>query len=221
MQSYSQHGEDIFIVDLFKQLGIDKPSYLDLGAHHPTEISNTRLLYENGSRGINVEANYNLFQAFKEYRPDDVNVLAAVVPPTEVGKKLDFYMFDDWSGRNTFSKLEADSFREQSGMQYQVKEVSGGVTLETIVNVYAHGIYPQFLNCDIEGFDFIILAGANYSRSTPIVVCVETRRHATREMCMMMHRQGFVPYCRMGENMIFVDLYHWRQLVADFHGYCG
>ncbi len=59
--THAQHGDDIIIRAVFDNLGIDNPSYLDIGAHHPTNISNTKLFYDAGSRGINVEANPNLF----------------------------------------------------------------------------------------------------------------------------------------------------------------
>src|SRR5690606_9910227 len=64
--TYSQHGEDLLILNLFDQLQIKNPSYLDLGAHHPTDISNTKLLYDRGSRGVNIEANRHLIEAFYE-----------------------------------------------------------------------------------------------------------------------------------------------------------
>lgn len=53
-------------------MGIKKPSYIDIGAHHPYEISNTAIFYMNGCRGVNVEANPNLIDEFYKERPDDI-----------------------------------------------------------------------------------------------------------------------------------------------------
>jgi hypothetical protein len=78
--SYAQHGDDFQILNLFNLLGIDRPTYIDLGAHHPETISNTKLLYDRGSRGINVEANPNLFKAFESQRLGDGTVIPKSSP---------------------------------------------------------------------------------------------------------------------------------------------
>jgi hypothetical protein len=53
--SYSQCGEDIIINFILTCLKIDKPTYMDIGAHHPFRFSNTALFYEAGCHGINIE----------------------------------------------------------------------------------------------------------------------------------------------------------------------
>ncbi len=160
--TYSQHGEDLMILNLFKQIGVDRPSYLDLGAHHPSDIANTRLLYERGCRGVNVEANPSLIEAFIIERPEDVNVNAGV--GFSYGQEL-FYMYDDRSGRNTFSKKEVERFEAQS--DFRVKKVIKLMTLplSAIIKKYCNGIFPDFLNCDIEGMDYRILEQVDFFAS--------------------------------------------------------
>lgn len=194
--SYAQHGDDFMVLNLFKLLGIPKPSYLDLGAHHPTNISNTRLLYERGSRGVNVEANPNLIEAFRKERPEDRNINVGVGP---VAGQASFFMYSDSSGRNTFSRAEMESMR---GLMTVSKEmVLPIVTLTTILNDY-FGTFPDFISCDIEGLDFDVLSSANLTLGS--VVCVETRVQETARMTAMMDRKGYFLYCRMGENLFFV-----------------
>ena len=48
-KTYAQHGDDLVIRAIFHSLGIATPSYLDVGAHHPERISNTKLFYDNSS----------------------------------------------------------------------------------------------------------------------------------------------------------------------------
>jgi hypothetical protein len=67
-RTYAQHGDDLAVLNIFKRLGIERPSYLDVGAYHPFDLSNTALLYERGSRGINVEPNEALFGAVSSRR---------------------------------------------------------------------------------------------------------------------------------------------------------
>lgn len=216
-KTYSQHGEDILIVDIFAQLGFSKPSYIDLGAHDPDDISTTKLLYERGSRGINVEANPILVKRFQEKRPDDINVCAAIAPPEQEGQILPFYMFDATSGLNTFSQPDAEIYKEQSGSKYTEAMLCEGISLKTILNANYNGRWPEFLNCDVEGYDYEILRTAELlEEGGPVVVCVETRMHDTARMCSMMLDQEYIPYVRMGENVIFIRWFYYRKLKADF-----
>lgn len=203
--TYAQHGEDILIVDIFAQLGIDKPSYLDLGAHRPDDISNTKLLYERGSRGVNIEANPNLIKLFIDARAEDTNVCAAVVHAEQEDEGLPFYMFDDLSGLNTFSKQDADVFHQQSGIDYETKTLVGTefLSLKTIIERYCKGKYPHFINCDIEGFDYAILSQLDQNLEMPAVVCAEVRTHDSRRFTLMMEGKGFCARARMGENIIY------------------
>ena len=43
LNSYSQCGEDLLVDYIFKLRGIERPSYLDIGAHDPYYLSNTAL----------------------------------------------------------------------------------------------------------------------------------------------------------------------------------
>jgi hypothetical protein len=44
-KTYSQHKEDLFILETLKLYKLDESLYVDIGANHPTDISNTYLLY--------------------------------------------------------------------------------------------------------------------------------------------------------------------------------
>lgn len=89
---------------IFKRLGIEKPSYLDIGACHPTIISNTALLYSHGSSGINVDANPEHLDAFKRERPRDITVIKGVAPTRG---QMKFFRFEgEGAGRSSFSETD-------------------------------------------------------------------------------------------------------------------
>ena len=199
--TYSQHGEDLMLCNLFKQLQIDKPSYLDLGAHHPSIISNTKLLYDRGSSGVNVEANPNLIPAFLEQRPRDKTINVGV--GLEEGF-FDFYMYSDSSGRNTFSLEELNRVQSETTLKLQKCIPLKLVTLNSVVDQYCDGVFPHLLSCDIEGLDFDILHKCDFSKNSPVIICVETRINQTHQMSEMLREKGYSPYCRMGENILFV-----------------
>lgn len=197
--SYAHNGDDFMVLNLFELIEIREPSYLDLGAHHPTNGSNTKLLYDRGSRGVNVDANPNLIYAFDLERPEDKNVQVGVGPRAGMAE---FFMYSDTSGRNTFSREEV---KQLEGTMIVRKNFDIPVkTITQIVEEHCDGLYPQFLSCDIEGLDFEVLKSADFSVSFPFVICVETRREASARMIEMLDQKGFFVYCRMGENLFFV-----------------
>ncbi|MDR1396692.1 MAG: FkbM family methyltransferase [Desulfarculales bacterium] len=210
--TYAQHGEDFVILNIFKLLGIDKPTYIDVGAHHPFEISNTALLYRSGSRGINIEANPNLFEAFISARPEDVNLNIGV--GTKPGKLI-FYMIDDFSALNTFSLEEAYAIGQARPELASPKTMQLPVaTLDDIVGQYANGKYPDYLDIDIEGWDFSVLSASRFSAGSPIVISAETRIRETAAMNSMLAGKGYEPYVRMGGNIIYVRKGIKKQLLG-------
>ena len=100
---YGQHAEDLIISAIFAMIGIDKPSYIDLGTNHPIIDNNTFGMYVNGCRGINIEANPRLIGIIEEKRPEDININVGIGTKDEM---LPFYKWDDMSGRNTFCSSE-------------------------------------------------------------------------------------------------------------------
>lgn len=76
--SFSWFGEDLIVSGLLKCMGINKPTYLDVGCNHPYEGNNTALLYLSGASGVNIDANPNCIQLMNIERPDDTNVCVGV-----------------------------------------------------------------------------------------------------------------------------------------------
>jgi hypothetical protein len=74
--SFSQQAEDLHIQRYFGTRG--HGFYVDIGAYHPFQYSNTQLFYSRGWRGINIEPNPDQFVFFPQYRPQDTNLNLAV-----------------------------------------------------------------------------------------------------------------------------------------------
>jgi len=205
--THAQHGDDLFILNLFTLMGIEKPSYLDIGAFDPTIISNTKLLYDRGSRGVNVEANPKLYDRFVEQRPEDTNLLIGVAPVE--GNKI-FYMYSDDHGRNTFCEKEMLDYSKTEKVWQEVERYC--VTIMDIVYKYCGGMFPNLLSIDIEGLDYDVLSTIPYDiipMAQPMVICVETRREDTLKMSDMLFNKGFYRLTRLGANLIFIrkDMY--------------
>ena len=198
--TFAQHGDDLMILSIFDLLGIDKPSYLDIGAHHPWNISNTALLYQRGSRGINIEENPALIGAFNEHRPEDINLNVGIVPAPATQKTMPFYMLDDLSGRNTFSEYSL----EKANLSATKEIILPVTTLDEVIEDNG-GKWPDLLTIDIEGLDYGVLQTSKLNAiSGPRLIVVETRAHEEDRMKSLMDERGYHPYCRMIENMFFV-----------------
>jgi hypothetical protein len=156
--SYSQFGEDLALLNLLGQ----KPGrYLDIGAHHPSRFSNTRLLYDRGWSGINVDANPELIKTFRKFRPRDINLPACV-------GLLPSYTFTIFKqpAISTFNQEWKNKFLA-SGRTVHKEIIVQGTTLRTLLNTYFPEGALDLLLIDAEGADYEILQSANFS-SLPI-----------------------------------------------------
>jgi FkbM family methyltransferase len=206
-RTYSQHGEDLLIANIFKLIGAHKPTFIDLGAHHPTHISNTWLLYQNGSRGVNVDANQKLIDLFNQKRPEDVNVCVGVSATKGLGR---FLMHDDLSGRNSFCQAEFDADPNLKVSKTVDVELT---TVNDLIVKHFGGFWPNFLSIDIEGLDYQVLETANFMwGNLPHVVCVEARKKDSWRFNSLMKHRGYFPVVRMGENLIFAADPHRQAL---------
>ena len=164
-KTYSQFGEDLIILNVFYKLGIEKGSYFDVGAHHPYNISNTALLYERGHSGICVEANPNHIEAFNRHRGMDTILNVGVGP---VAGELEFFMVDDFSGRNSFDYDTVLQFIKLHP-EFKLNKVVP-IKVVTLDNLYAQYGVPDLLCIDIEGLDYPVL---QTMLGRPKIICVE------------------------------------------------
>lgn len=192
MKSYSQHGEDIIVASIFLQIGIEKPTYMDLGANSPFVLSNTALMHENGCKGINIDASPKCIELLKLYRPDDVNLNVGVGDNRGV---LPFYVGTELCMGNSFKK---SVYNEAYVIRVPV------VTLNDIVQEHCKDGFPVFLDCDIEDYDYEVLNSYNLNENGPKVICVEVRRNEEEKFDTMIKGKGYFKFCRCGGNCIYV-----------------
>ncbi len=212
-ESYSQTGEDVIVKFIFDRLGIKAPTYIDIGAHHPFKLSNTALLYKTGSRGVNIEPDPDLFKSFLEYRKEDINVNLGI---GDTNAELDFYVISSPT-LNTFSKKEAESYQTEGN--YSIKEVKKiqVKTVNSVLEEYVNGKFPQFLNLDAEGIDDLIIKSIDYESNFPIVICVESISFSTNgngiknsALIEYIVSKGYMVYADTYINTIFVREELWR-----------
>ncbi len=208
----SQSGEDSIIAYIFMMLGhqAQDVTYLDLGANHAREMSNTYYFYQQGARGVLVEANPDLIPELKLYRSGDI-ILNRCVSDTD-GETVEFYLMNG----DGLSSQKKESV-ERAAAIHPLLEITRTVQVETISPNYILEHYfsdpPRLLNIDIEGSDLAVLSAWNFEKYRPLVIVAETIPYETslvigekeEEIVKFLTEKGYVEYAFTGINSIFID----------------
>ena len=211
--SYSQCGEDLILSSIFGALKIKKPSYIDIGAHDASYLSNTYLFYLNGSSGLCIEPNPYLLEKFKKKRKRDLCLNVGV--GVSSAKEAPFYVMTS-STLSSFSKEEAE--RLVGYGHEKIKEVIQLplISFKQAVETYLQG-KPNLVSLDVEGLDLEILRSIDFSLCRPEVFCVETLTYTEDNsgvkitpIIEFMKNNGYFVYADTWVNTIFVDKAAWN-----------
>lgn len=195
---YSQNDEEKYIVDYFTSKGKVVGNFVDIGAFHPTALSNTRKLYEMGWCGVFIEPSPKCFSTFvEEYSWDEkITLLPYAIGPRD--------------GKITFYESNGDAV-STSSIDHKVKwEMGSAVTFDKIeVEMMAahrfeteHGMDIDFLSLDVEGTNweiFNLLSDAFLTRLKMICIEHDNRNH---DIMGRLEPLGFVQIALNGENLI-------------------
>lgn len=209
--SYAQNAEDLMVLNLFKLIYPGMPAallrYLDIGAHHPTNISNTKLFYQLGAVGMVVDPNHLVIKAFHAERPNDIAYCVAAADKVGITQ---YYKLDDTSGRNSLVKAELEQFCDEYGYDKTkiTEEQIATTTLNNLLGTFKthYGTAPHFLSLDTEGMDYRILKAAELTHDIkPTIICVEAKPPYDVQIAFQLNAYGYISLCRMGDNLIFVQ----------------
>jgi FkbM family methyltransferase len=167
--SWSQFGEDEILCKELSDV-LESGFYLDIGANHPTKLSNTFKLYRLGMRGITVEPNAALSQLHARYRPNDIQLCAA---SGERDGLATFYLMDSHP-LSTFSLETCQSLIAQ-GFTVLSRSLMPVFTTQTILRDCAMPERPIFalLSIDTESLDEMVLRSNDWSTYRPRIIVFE------------------------------------------------
>lgn len=185
--SQAYEGEDIMLWRLFnEELKIKDGFYIDVGAFHPRQYSNTWVLRKRlGFHGINVEpsnrskAPFFLWNLFTSKR--DINLEYVV------GNKQGYQ-------RYRFDPVEPSLSKIDSGGHYRYT-----VTLKEICTLY-HVDKIDLLSIDVEGHEFQVLQGHDWRIRPKVIIC-EINNESTS---FSIKTRGYKLYGKTKRNEIYI-----------------
>lgn len=217
--SYSQTGEDV-IVDFVFRYVLKEPSftYFDIGAFHPTTLSNSALFYDRGLTGLCVEPDPMLYDHIRKKRPKDICLNAGIgFNEAKESEAMDFYIMTART-LNTFSKAEAERLDGEGTYKIREKRKIAVVHLHKLFEDY---FVPDFLSLDVEGIDFQILKSIDLKKYRPKVICTETAEFSPvppgkkeYESIDYLKENDYMVYADTFNNTVFIDNLHLQNLYS-------
>ena len=193
--SYSQYQEDIFVLDFLKNSKINRSNsiFVEIGANHPTVLSNTFLLYKNGYRGVLVEPNPELARLLEKFRKKD---LVFNIGASNISGILKFNV----------SKTPVVSSFHSSHNQNNWKSIYVPVLPANLFLKSLKYDVISFLSIDVEGLNLEVLEGALEILEKVFLLCIEFENDEEKNRIIsILTPYSFELVKEVGCNLIFFN----------------
>ena len=160
-KSYSGSAQDLIINHFFKNK--KKGIYIDVGCYHPYIGNNTKLLYDKGWSGINIDLDFHTIDFFNFVRKRDENINIAI--SDKEGEK-DLYFFHNRSSINSLSEIRKKEAKEIRKIQ-----------TKTLNSIFENSKFKNeqinLLSIDVEGHEIEVLKSFNLEKYAPEMLVIE------------------------------------------------
>jgi FkbM family methyltransferase len=193
---FGQFGEDAVFTSLWDWRRRPQGYYVDVGAYHPIDLSNTNVLYRHGWRGITIDPNPKLAPLFARHRPEGRHVTCAVGP--ESGEAA-YFAFPQ-ANYNTMDEEQArrvgQPFEKLSVPVHPLAHILGGLVPD--------GQKIDLMSVDCEGMDVVVLESNDWDRFRPEFVMVEDETPAEESpTARLLGAQGYAPVAWLKMTKIY------------------
>lgn len=212
--TYAQYNEDTIMLALLHD--VDEGYYVDVGANYPTIDSVTKLFYERGWRGINIEPIKSLHRQLENERPEDINLQCGA--GQETGKAT-LREYKELPGHSTFDPSQKLAHGQTLCEDYEVE-------IRPLKDILDEFKPPQihFIKIDVEGFGKQVVEGNDWSKYRPEIICIEAN-HVTvdwrPEIAKAKYRlfiaDGLNEYYVAEESWTRTDSFAERIVELDYH----
>lgn len=145
-----------------------------MGANDPVSDSVTKLFYDKGWHGINIEPSTAYYERLKEARPLDINLQC--IAGAHDGNGLFFDAIT--RGWSTSAPAVGEAYEER-GLATQVNVASA--RLDTIISNYADKEI-HFLKIDVEGAEASVLSGLDLTQVRRWILLIEVLDPITHKL---------------------------------------
>lgn len=149
--------------------GITAGFYVDVGAHHPIDMSVTHHFYMKGWHGVLVEPDYAMAKQLRQRRPNDQVFQVAASDYNGTANLAVYLQRPGWA---TVDAATQERHEQEDNLQTRWATVET-MRLNTILKCVEHpGI--DFVNIDVEGHEEAVLAGFYLQTWQPRLLCIES-----------------------------------------------
>ena len=160
-KSHSSGAQDIIINHFFKNK--KKGIYIDVGCYHPYIENNTKLLYDRGWSGINIDLDFHSIDFFNFVRKRDENINIAI---SDKEGEQDLYFFHNRSAINSLSEIRKNDAKE-------IKKIKTKTLNSIIENSKFNNEKINLLLIDVEGHEMEVLKSVNLKKYFPEMVVLK------------------------------------------------
>ena len=158
---YSFGGIDALVCRIFNTQ--KKGIYIDVGCYHPYNGNNTKLLYDKGWSGINIDLDFHTIDFFNFIRKRDENINIAI---SEKEGEKDLYFFHNRSAINSLSEIRKKEAKE-------IKRIKTKTLNSIIENSKFKDEKIQLLSIDVEGHEIEVLRSIDLNKYFPEMIVIE------------------------------------------------
>ena len=169
-KTYCTGAQDLLINYFFKSK--KNGFYIDVGCYHPFNGNNTKLLYDKGWSGINIDLDFHTIDFFNYIRARDENINVAI---SDTNSEKDLYFFHNRSAINSLSQV-------RKGSEKEIKKIKAQTLNSVIENSKFKQKKLNFLSIDVEGHELEVLKGFDLNKYSPELVVVEFIDYKMKEI---------------------------------------
>ena len=190
----SQEQEERLVREFFG--GDDSGFYVEVGANHPTEGSQTWHLEQHGWTGVLVEPQPDLAAFLVTERKNATVFPVACTSPENAGQVMSLHVDGARSGLNR--ERMAPGSKAEYVIAVQTK------TLDNILNEAQAPAPIDLLSIDVEGHELEVLSGFNFQRWQPLLILIEDHV-GTLDTHRFLKARGYRLIRRLGNNGWYVS----------------
>jgi len=202
-KSYSDGAQDLIINYFFKNK--KKGFYIDVGCYHPFNRNNTKLLYDKGWSGINIDLDFHTIDFFNFVRKRDENINIAI--SDKEGEK-DLYFFHNCSAINSLSTIRKEKAKE-------IKKIKTKTLNSVLESSKFKNEKINLISIDVEGHELEVIKSIDLKKYIPEMIIIEFIDFTMKDIEFHNQNVDVVLDSEIYKHMIKNDYYFVNWLHSD------